>query len=107
MTTSRRIFEIVAVCVGLLVLTAPSFAHHSFAAEYQVGKEFKLTGVLTKVEWINPHIQFYVDAKDQNGNVVTWTFSGLPPNMLASTRSDPVYVQSRRNDYCYRGPLQR
>jgi Family of unknown function (DUF6152) len=82
MKTFRGALGLVVVCIGLCLMTATSFAHHSFTAEYQVGKEFKVTGVLTRVEWINPHIQFYVDAKDQNGNVVTWNFSGLPPNML-------------------------
>jgi Family of unknown function (DUF6152) len=67
---------------GLLAVAASAFAHHSFSAEFQTGKEFKVTGVMTKVDWINPHIHFFVDVKDDSGNVATWDFEGLPPNML-------------------------
>src|SRR5262245_30562425 len=68
--------------VALLVIAAPMFAHHSESAEYDVSKPVKVTGTIKKVEWMNPHIWFYVDVKDQNGNVTTWGFSGGPPGML-------------------------
>lgn len=66
----------------LLVLVTPIFAHHSETAEYDATKPVKVTGVLSKVEWMNPHIWFYVDVKDENGKVTTWGFSGAPPGML-------------------------
>ncbi len=61
---------------------APAIAHHSFAAEYDNTQPVKVTGVLTKVEWTNPHIWFYLDVKDERGNVANWGFSGAPPGVL-------------------------
>lgn len=74
-------------CVMPLVLCSfaaapPLSAHHSFAAEYDAAKPIKVTGVVTKVEWQNPHIWFYVDVKDESGNVVNWGFSGGAPGQL-------------------------
>jgi len=69
---------------GLIIASAPVLAHHSFAAEYE-SKEITLTGVITKVEWTNPHIYFYIDVKDANGNVANWAVEGYPPNTLKRT----------------------
>ena len=66
-----------AVFSGLLALSlTPAWAHHSFEAEFNSEKLVAVTGVLTRVEWSNPHIYFYVDAKEKNGKVATWTFEG-------------------------------
>jgi hypothetical protein len=62
--------------------TALAAAHHSFAAEYDRSKPVKVTGTVTKVEWMNPHIWFYVDVKDDNGTVTNWAFSAAPPGVL-------------------------
>jgi hypothetical protein len=57
-------------------------AHHSFAAEYDDQKPLKITGTLTKVEWMNPHIWYYVDVKSADGSVTTWAISGGAPGQL-------------------------
>jgi hypothetical protein len=63
--------------------TAPFLlAHHSFVAEYDANQPVKVTGVVTRVEWQNPHIWFFVDVKDAQGKVTNWGFSGGPPGVL-------------------------
>jgi len=67
---------------GLGILVAPAWAHHSFAAEYDDTKPVTLKGTVTKVEWVNPHVRFYVDVKDGSGNVANWEFEFGAPNIL-------------------------
>ena len=69
----------VAIVAGA---THAAQAHHSFAAEYDDQKPLKITGTLTKVEWMNPHIWYYVDVKNPNGSVTTWAISGGAPGQL-------------------------
>jgi len=66
----------------LLAAAAPILAHHAFSAEYDSTKPVKVQGTISKVEWANPHIWFYVDVKDDSGKITTWGFSGGPPGML-------------------------
>lgn len=73
---------IVLVSASLVVSALPLAAHHSFAAEYDDTKPIRVTGVVTKVEWMNPHIWFYVDVKDADGKVTNWAFSGGAPGQL-------------------------
>jgi hypothetical protein len=61
----------------------PMEAHHSFAAEYDASKAVRVTGVISKVEWTNPHSYLYIDVKDEQGNLVTWTCEGGAPNALS------------------------
>ncbi|HTW67626.1 MAG TPA: DUF6152 family protein [Bryobacteraceae bacterium] len=69
---------------GLLLLAAaPIFAHHSVSAEFDVNRQITYTGVITRVEWSNPHIYFYVDVKDSRHRVTNWAFEGAGPNTLA------------------------
>src|ERR1035438_1267491 len=77
-----RIRWIVFVLLTILITALPVMAHHSFAAEYDATKPLKVTGIVTKVEWQNPHIWFYVDVKDENGKVTNWAFSGGAPGQL-------------------------
>jgi hypothetical protein len=68
--------------LSLLVASQPVRAHHSEAAEYDSSKPVKVTGTITKVEWQNPHVWFYVEVKDDNGTLTTWGFSTAPPGAL-------------------------
>ncbi|HUI76268.1 MAG TPA: DUF6152 family protein [Bryobacteraceae bacterium] len=67
-------------CAGI-----PLRAHHSFGAEYDASKPITLTGVVTKVEWTNPHSFIYVDVKDDKGNTANWKLEGYPPGVLYRT----------------------
>ena len=77
--------RILLACVGLVLSALPVLAHHSFASEYDSKSLVTLTGVITKVEWTNPHIYFYIDVKDASGTVSNWAVEGYPPNTLKRT----------------------
>ena len=71
-----------SIFLALFISSVPAMAHHSFAAEYDDTKPIKVKGVVTKVEWKNPHIWFYVDVKEADGSVTNWAFSGGAPGQL-------------------------
>lgn len=71
--------------VFLLICGVRLEAHHSFGAEYDAEKPITLKGVITKIEWANPHCHFYMDVTDSGGKVTNWKFEGYPPNVLART----------------------
>jgi hypothetical protein len=66
-----------------LVAGAPAFAHHSFAAEFDASKAIRVKGALVKIDWTNPHSYFYIDAKDDAGNIVHWTCEAGSPGALS------------------------
>jgi hypothetical protein len=78
----RPTHQAVLAAVLAVALGAPVLAHHSFIAEYDANQPVKVTGTVTKVEWTNPHIWFFVDVKDAQGKVTNWGFSGGPPGVL-------------------------
>ena len=71
--------------LGFLLVGMPAMAHHSFAAEYDSNGLITLTGVITKVEWTNPHMYIHLDVKGPDGKVVSWSLEGYPPNTLKRT----------------------
>src|SRR5882762_10077215 len=71
-----------AMMVALVLGVARLSAHHSFAAEFDASKPVKLTGTVTKIEWMNPHAYFYIDVKDQSGKVINWGMEMGSPNGL-------------------------
>ena len=78
----RYLVAISGLCIGLLLSAITLLAHHSFAAEYDNNKPIKFSGKVTKVEWMNPHIYVYIDAKDESGKVVNYAVEGGAPNGL-------------------------
>lgn len=74
--------RLVGILVGSILASLPVFAHHSFAAEYDASKPIALNGTVTKVEWMNPHARFYIDVKDDAGNVTNWELELGSPNGL-------------------------
>jgi len=73
---------ILAVFSGAFVVVGPLAAHHSFSAEYDSKKPVTLKGIVTRVEWTNPHVYFYVDVTDDSGNISNWALEMGPPNGL-------------------------
>jgi hypothetical protein len=72
----------VPAVMALMALTAPAFGHHSETAEFDQNVPVKVTGTIVKVEWLNPHVWFYVDVPDEKGSITTWGFSAAPPGAL-------------------------
>ncbi len=68
--------------VGLMLVSAQLFAHHSFRAEFDSEQPIEITGTVTEIEWTNPHARFYVDVEDDAGEVINWDFELASPNSL-------------------------
>ena len=71
-----------AAAAAFMLATATAMAHHSFAAEFDEKKPINLKGVVTKIEWANPHTYFYVDVADGSGKVANWGIEIGSPNAL-------------------------
>ena len=71
-----------AVSLSVLFSAASLVAHHSAAAAYDTGKKITLTGTVTRLEWKNPHIFYFIDVVDSSGSVTNWAVEGSTPNQL-------------------------
>src|SRR5689334_25325050 len=76
----------VLVVCGVHLGAAVLSARHSFAAEYDGNLPVTVSGTVAKIDWQNPHIYVYVDARDDEGKVAQWKFEGYPPNMLVDRK---------------------
>ena len=78
----RYRFAVVLVAATLVVVAGSVSAHHSVSGQYDASRPLTLTGVISKVDWINPHIYLHLDVKEKDGAVTTWTLSTLPTAMM-------------------------
>jgi hypothetical protein len=74
--------RILLATVGLFCLAAPVLAHHGFETEYDNNKVITATGVVSKIEWTNPHMHLYVDVTDAGGKVTTYNLELTSPNAI-------------------------
>jgi hypothetical protein len=77
------------LAAALCLPAIPAAAHHSFAAEYDSARPTTMTGVVTKIDWSNPHVYVYIAVKGADGQVVSWALEGHPPNTLRRTGWHP------------------
>jgi uncharacterized protein DUF6152 len=82
MRSIKILLGIALAGLGLFISAVPVRAHHSFAAEYDAAKPVTLKGVVSKIEWTNPHARFYIDVKDESGTF-TWNLELASPNVLS------------------------
>ena len=78
----RYRFAVVLVAATIMVVAGTLSAHHSVSGQYDASRPLTLTGVISKVDWINPHIYLHLDVKEKDGAVTTWTLSTLPTAMM-------------------------
>ena len=78
----RNTLSVAAALAGLLLAVSPIRAHHAFAAEYDAKKQVRLEGVVTAMEWINPHAWIHIDVKGPDGKITSWMVEGGTPNIL-------------------------
>jgi hypothetical protein len=70
------------VAVVMAMTSAPALAHHSLFAQFDENQSVTLKGVVSKVEWVNPHVYLYLDVTDESGKINTWSVETFPPTTL-------------------------
>ena len=78
----QNVRSALALSFGLLLLAIPTRGHHSVTAEFDTSKLFSVKGTIAKIEWVNPHSYLYLDVKDENGAITTYSFEAGPPGNL-------------------------
>ncbi len=78
----RNIFRALFFSAGLALATVPALAHHSLNAVFDESQSVTLNGVVSKVEWVNPHVYLYIDVRDAAGKLNTWSIETFPPTTL-------------------------
>jgi len=79
----RAKIGVLTTCFSMLCAGTALVAHHSFSTEYDGTKTFNIKGKVSKVEWTNPHVRFYVDIVDETGKVATWNMELASPSALS------------------------
>ena len=78
----RTYLHALTLVAGSVITTLPALAHHSFAAEFDMEQPIKLRGIVTEVEFMNPHSWIHIDVKKDDGTVESWAIEGGTPNTL-------------------------
>jgi uncharacterized protein DUF6152 len=80
--TMRKVISVLSVVAALTIPAASLLAHHSLYAVFDENQSVTLKGVISKVEWVNPHVYLYIDVPDETGKVGTWSIETFPPGTL-------------------------
>ena len=81
----QRIIVSLILVSGLLLAAAPAGAHHAFATEFDGNKPVSMKGIVTKIDWANPHVWFYINVKTETGLIENWGFEMGGPNSLRNS----------------------
>ncbi len=81
----QRIVVSLILISGLLLSALPARAHHAFATEFDTLKPVTMKGIVTKIDWANPHVWFYVNVKTPSGTIENWGFEMGGPNSLRNS----------------------
>ena len=104
----KSVLGTAATIGALLLLAAPTSAHHSFAAEWDSSNCREFTGTLTKLDWQNPHPYFYMDIRNAAGKVENWSFQAYSPVTLRRNGTDrQVFLDNIGKDVWVKGCLAR